>query len=142
MLYIHPVIQVIAVLLTIYALFLGLPRLVSLHLGRKRRFARQRHIRVGELALSLMILGTLGGLIMVRIYWHGWLLTGEHGENGLIMLPFMLFGLISGLYMARSPQRRKALPLIHALNNLLVLILALHQAWEGREVIERFLLGG
>lgn len=139
MLYIHPAIQIIATLLAIYALVLALPRFISLHLGNKRRFARERHIRVGELSLSLMILGAFGGLIMVRIYGNDWLLTGEHGIHGLIMLPFMLFGFISGLYMARSPQRRKVLPLIHGLNNLLVLVLALHQAWEGHEVLEHFL---
>lgn len=142
LLYIHPALQIIAILLTVYALVLGLPRLASLHLGQKRRFARERHIRVGEIALGLMILGTVGGLVMVRIFWRGWLVTGEHGEHGLIMLPFMLFGLISGLYMARSPRPRRLLPLVHALNNLLVLGLALHQAWEGREVIEKFIQGG
>jgi hypothetical protein len=142
MLYIHPAVQVIAILLAFYALLMGLPRFVSLHLGQKRRFARERHVRVGALALGLMTLGALGGLVMVRLYWGGWLLTGEHGLHGLLMLPFMIFGLASGLHLARSPRPRKALPLLHALNNLLVLGLALHQAWEGRLVIEHFVRGG
>lgn len=142
MLYIHPAIQIIAILLAVYALFLGLPRVVSLHLGQKRRFARERHVRVGTLSLVLMILGTIGGLAMARIYWSGWLVTGEHAEHGLLMLPLMLFGLVSGQFMARSPRPRKLLPLLHALNNLALLGLAFHQAWEGRAVIEKFVQGG
>lgn len=141
MLYLHPVAQITATLLCLYALWLGWARLKSLHLGRQTRFQRQRHALAGGMGLGLMTLGVFGGLIMARLYFGGWLLTGEHGVIGLVMLPFMLFGLASGWALYQRPGPRKLLPLLHGLNNLLVLILAVLQIWEGSEVIEHFVTG-
>ncbi len=142
MLYLHPAAQILAMLLMVYALVLAWPRLLTLHLGPKRRFNRQRHILVGETALGLMLAGAVGGAVMVRLYWRGWFLTGDHFWLALAMLPFLLFGLGSGLHMARSPQVRKVLPALHGLNNLVLLALAILQIGEGREVIEHFIRGG
>lgn len=141
MLYLHPLGQITATLLCLYALWLGWARVRTLHLGRKTRFQRQRHLLVGSLGLGLMTLGLLGGLIMARLYFGGWLLTGEHGQVGLVMLPFLLFGLASGWVLYSRPGPRRLLPLLHGVNNILVLALALYQVWEGSEVIAHFVRG-
>jgi hypothetical protein len=135
MLYVHPLIQLAAMALGLYALVLAWPRILSLHLGRSQAFRRPRHILAGELALGIMLAGMAGGLLMVRLFWGQWLLTGVHGKVGLTMLPLLVFGLVSGLYMASSPKPRKALPLAHGLNNLLVLALALAQFMSGRQIL-------
>ncbi len=139
MLYLHPLGQITATLLCLYALWLGWARVRTLHLGRKTRFPRQRHAWVGGLGLGLMTLGVFGGLFMARLYFGAWLRTGEHGLVGLAMLPFLAFGLASGWVLYQRPAPRKRLPLLHGPNNLWVLALALYQFWEGREVIEHFL---
>ena len=131
MLLIHPVLQAIATLLGLYALWLGWARVRSLHLGQKTVFARPRHILMGKIALVLWLLGLIGGLVVVRLFMGGWLVSGLHGPMGLACLPFIAFGLASGIYLERRPAARRVLPLLHGLNNLILLLLALWQAISG-----------
>ncbi len=138
LLYVHPILQLLALALGLWALVLAWPRFVTIHLKSKRIFRRRRHILLGEFCLGGFILGMIGGLAMVRLQGKAWLATGEHAWGGLILLPLALFGLISGLYLAGSPAQRKVLPLLHGLGNLLVLGLAFYQAHTGRQVIANF----
>lgn len=128
---IHPIVQSIAILLAFYAAYLGLPRTLSLHFGKRTRFNRQRHVVLGSLALVILLGGIAGGMIMVGFYFHKPILTGMHGKAALVALPFLLFGLVSGFYMYLKPQPRKALPALHAINNLLVLFFTLMQVYTG-----------
>lgn len=139
LLYLHPVMQFLATLAGVYALLLGWARFRSLHLGAKSAFARGRHALWGAAALVVWILGMLGGIILARLYWGAFFLTGDHAYIGLAMAPFMVFGLASGYHLYRNPARRTWLPLLHGLNNLLVLGLALFQILEGFEVLEEFI---
>ncbi|MGD8564002.1 MAG: hypothetical protein PVG03_15785 [Desulfarculaceae bacterium] len=139
MLYLHPIWQVAATLAAAWALWLGLARLGSLHLGRKAVFRRRWHILAGKAALAGWILGVLGGIAMARLTWHGFFITGAHAYVGLGMLPLMLFGLLSGLYMEKKPALRKVLPLLHGLNNAALLLLALYQFYLGDQVLDQFL---
>ena len=138
MLFIHPVVQLLATFAGAYALFLGWGRFRSLHLGAKAAFYRGRHALAGAFALLLWLGGMLGGIVMARWYWRGFFLTGGHAYVGLAMTPFILFGLITGYYLYRNPARRTRLPLWHGLNNLFLLGLALYQIHEGIEVLEQF----
>jgi hypothetical protein len=95
----------------------------------------------GEIALGLLLGGMIGGITMVYVYWHGFLITGTHGKVALVMAPFVIFGLASGLYMNRKKRERKLLPLVHGLNNLAVLILAVIQIVTGWWVYRAFVLG-
>ena len=137
----HPLIQVVATLLAIYVLGLGLQRFRSLHWHQRVAFKRKAHINFGFATLGLWLAGLFGGLIMVRIWWQGFLITGTHGQTALIMFPLLLFGLFSGLYMDRRKKKRKVLPLLHGLNNLLLLALALYQANTGWWVYSVYVLG-
>lgn len=128
--------------MALWTLALGWRRFRSLHLGQKVRFNRKRHAFLGKLALSAWLMGFFGGVAMARYFWHGYFITGNHAIVGLVMLPLILFGISSGLYLERRPAPRRLLPLLHGLNNLALIALALYQVHEGTEVIEHFVQGG
>jgi hypothetical protein len=142
MAYLHPLLQITAILLGLCALLLSWPRVASLHLGQTRPFQRRRHIIVGSLALLLLLLGFAGGAVMGRLYLHAWLSSGLHALGGLAVLPLALWGLGSGLWLARHPRHRRLLPLLHGLGNLAVLALAVLQAHSGRLLLETLGRGG
>ena len=137
----HPAIQLSATLLAGYVLWLGLRRFQSQHLHKKIAFKWKSHVTLGVMALVLWLAGLIGGLIMVRIWWRGFLITGNHGRTALLMVPLLLFGLISGLYMDRRKKKREVLPLLHGFNNLLLLILALSQIYTGLWVYSTYVVG-
>ena len=141
MLVVHPVIQSCAILLALYVFYLGAQRFRTLHLRQKAVFRWKRHVVLGEIALGLLLGGMIGGITMVYVYWHAFLITGTHGKVALAMATFVIFGLASGLYMYRKKRERKLLPLVHGLNNLAVLILAVIQIVTGWWVYRAFVLG-
>ncbi|MEW5911811.1 MAG: DUF4079 domain-containing protein [Thermodesulfobacteriota bacterium] len=136
LLLVHPVWQVAATLLGLYAAWLGIQRLRSLHLGQNVGFARSRHALAGKLALGGLILGSLGGAVMLLWMLRRWVLVGVHGWLGGVVVILALFGLITGLILQYRPGPRKALPLAHGLVNLLVLALCLVQFYFGSLLLE------
>ena len=132
MLVIHPIIQLSAIMLTLYVFYLGVQRFRSLHLRQKTLFRWNRHVLLG---------GMMGGITMIYLYLHGFLITGVHGKVALVMTTFIIFGGTTGLYMDRNKKKRTALPLIHGLSNLVLLILALTQIVTGWRVYMQFVLG-
>jgi hypothetical protein len=141
MLAVHPVLQIMAFLIALYSLYLGIQRFRFLHLEQKAVFLWKRHVAAGMIGLGIMLFGLVGGAIMVRVYWHAFFITGVHGTVALAMAPLILFGLLSGVYMNSVKRRRKALPLVHGLNNLAVLALAFTQVVTGWSVYRDFVLG-
>lgn len=131
MLYVHPVMQLVATLLAFYVLTLGWKRVQSLHLGLTTSFKRGRHAFLGKVAMGLWLLGLIGGLIIVRVQMGGWMVSDTHGPVAMVALPFLLFGLASGLYLERKPAKRKLLPALHGLCNTTMLGLAVLQAITG-----------
>ena len=142
MLVVHPTVQFLAILLTLYVFYLGLQRFRLLHLHQKVVFRWKRHVALGEVALGVLLAGMLGGMAMVYTYWHRVIMTGIHAKIALMMVPFMIFGLFSGLYMNRKKKQRRILALVHGLNNLAVLVMALSQIVSGSWVYRAFVLGG
>jgi len=142
MLLIHPILQFLSTLIAIYVLFLGINRFRFLHLHQKAVFKWKRHVFIGTASLILLIAGLFGGMTLVYLYWHSLLMTGVHGFTALIMLPLMLFGLISGHFMNRIKKKREIFPLIHGINNLIVIILAAWQIESGWRVYTTYVLGG
>jgi uncharacterized membrane protein len=86
--------------------------------------------------------GIIGGLALVYVYWHGFIITGIHGKIGVLLAPFMIFGFLSGVHMNRKKKNGRLLPLIHGLNNLFVLVLCVSQVVSGLLVYRSFVLGG
>jgi hypothetical protein len=64
-------------------------------------------------------------LAVVYWSWRTVLMTGTHGQIAMLLLPLLVFGLISGIFMHRFKKKRTVLPLIHGLNNLLVILFVL-----------------
>ena len=141
MLFIHPIIQSSAILLSLYVLYLGVQRFRFLHLSKKAVFRWKRHVALGETALGALLAGMVGGMTMVYFYWHGFLITGTHGKVALVMVPFIIFGLASGLHMNRKKTKGRLLPFLHGLNNLALLILAMTQLVSGYRIYTAFVLG-
>jgi len=98
-------------------------------------------VALGEIALGVLLAGMLGGIVMVYISWHELFITGIHGKIALIMAPFIIFGLVSGLYMNHKKRKRRILPFVHGLNNLVALIMAIGQIISGSWVYRVFILG-
>ena len=134
MLVIHPIIQLSAIVLTLYVFYLGVQRFRSVNLHQKTLFRWKRHVLLGKIAMSALLVGMMGGMTMVYLYFHGFLITGIHGKTALVMAVFIIFGGASGLYMNHNKKKRTALPMIHGLSNLVLLILALTQAVTGWRV--------
>ena len=141
MLVIHPIIQLSAVVLTLYVFRLGVQRFRSLHLHHKTLFSWKRHVLLGKIAMLALLGGMIGGMTMVYFYWHGFLITGFHGRTALVMTPFIIFGAASGLYMNHNKKKRTTLPMIHGLSNLVLMILALTQAVTGWRVYMMLVVG-
>jgi hypothetical protein len=98
-------------------------------------------VLLGKIAMLALAGGMMGGMTMVYLYWHGFLITGIHGKIALVMALFIIFGSASGLYMNHNKKKRTALPMIHGLNNFILLIFALTQVITGWRVYVQFVLG-
>ena len=141
MLVIHPIIQLSAIVLTLYVFYLGVQRFRSVHLHQKTLFRWKWHVLLGKIAMLALLGGMMGGMTMVYLYWHGFLITGIHGKIALVIALFIIFGGASGLYMNHNKKKRTALPMIHGLNNLILLIFVLTQVMTGWRVYMQFVLG-
>lgn len=130
-----------AILLALYVFCLGLQRFRFLHLDHKVVFRWKRHVVLGEVTLGVLLAGMVGGMAVVYVYRHGVFVTGIHGQVALVMVPFMIFGLVSGLYMNHKKKQVRILPLIHGLNNLAVLLMAVSQIVSGLGIYRGFVLG-
>lgn len=138
MLFIHPIIQLFSLLLGAYTLYLGLQRTLSLHFSMKVPFHWRRHVIIGTMALLMLAAGMAGGMGIVYGYWRGFLITGAHGRIALAAIPFILLGLGTGVYMSRVKKGRRVLPLIHGINNLILMILGIAQIVTGWSVYVNF----
>ena len=141
MLSFHPIIQMSATVLCLYVLVLGAARFRRLHLKQKIIFKWQHHVKLGTTALLILLFGDFFGLLMVKISWHGFLITGNHGRRLFFILPLILAGLLSGWYMHKRKKKRVILPLIHGSVNVLLVVLLLFQAFSGWQVYNAYVLG-
>lgn len=137
----HPAIQLCAVLLSLYVLWLGLKRFAALHFNIRVSFKWQRHVMLGSLVLIVLLGGASGGMTMVYLNWKGFLITGTHGRIAMAIVPLILFGLGSGIYMHRNRAKRKILPLLHGICNTLIVLLSLSQIYTGIMIYRMFVLG-
>ena len=140
MMWIHPALQGLGLLLSIYVLYLGYARFLVLHRGVKGVFAWKRHVALGLVAMAIWPAGLALGGGMAWWNWHTVMITGRHYQVSLIMLPPLLFGLASGYVMDKHKKKRGALPLAHAINNALLVLLAVVQLITGIGVIRDFIL--
>lgn len=140
MLWIHPIWQASATIVAVYAFFLGFSRFRASHLKHKTKFNWKRHVRFGTVALTAWLIGMAGGLAMVALNFPTIFITGTHAKVGAAMGVLVVIGLSSGVYMNKFKKKRRLLPLIHGVNNFILLLLAFSQAWTGRRFLAFFML--
>jgi hypothetical protein len=140
MLWIHPVLQCIGLLLSFYVLYLGYARFLVLHRGMKGVFAWKRHVALGLTVMAIWPAGFALGGGMAWWRWHIVMITGWHYQVALIMVPLLIFGLASGYVMDKHKKKRNALPLAHAINNAVLVLLAVCQLISGIGVIRSLVL--
>jgi hypothetical protein len=140
--WIHPILQTLAVLVSLYVLYLGFVRFRFAHLGHKGIiFQWKRHVAQGSAVMTVWALAFVIGLGAAWSNWHVLGITERHYQVGLLMLPLIAFGLGSGLLMDRVKARRAVLPLAHGIANALLVLLALMQLYTGIQVLRDMVMG-
>lgn len=141
LLWIHPLIQTLCLLLAVWVLHMGIRRFRAQHMGVKVMFPWKQHVFWGKIVHVTWVLGMLLGLFMAWYAWGDINLTGPHFLVGVTMIPFLAVGLITGLMLQKPKGKRTALALVHGISNLVLFALAIYQAISSIEVIVLFLLG-
>lgn len=140
--WIHPVLQTLAVLVSLYVLYLGFVRFRFAHLGHKGIiFQWKRHVVQGIAVMTVWALAFVIGLGAAWANWHVLGITELHYNVGLAMLPLIAFGLGSGFLMDRVKAKRTALPLAHGIVNTLLVLMALCQLYTGIAVLRDMVMG-
>ncbi len=141
MLWIHPLVALVACAAAAYVLHLGFVRFQAQHLGRKGvQFLWKRHVTLGNAAVAAWTASLLLGLGGAWYGWNAVLITGQHHVVALVMAPLMLFGYLSGRIMDKTKKRRRLLPLAHGACNALLVLLTVLQGVSGFQLAAAFLL--
>ena len=140
LLWIHPIAQALTALLALYVLTLGLSRFASRHLGKHTVFKWNRHVMLGKVVVAVWALGALGGLTVTYLT-YGKIFTGSlHFRIGMIMFPVLLITYLTGRRLDRRRDQSNILPVVHLVNNVILLILAAIQVYTGLGIVQNALL--
>ena len=140
MLWIHPLLQLVATGLALYVLSLGWVRFQVNHLGKKGKFMWMEHVKFGKYAHILWMAGLVLGQFAVSQKWGNNGITGNHYWIGQLMMPCIAAGYITGVMMDRDKKKRLYMPLVHGVFNTVAVLLALAEVVTGAVVIRDFLL--
>lgn len=135
--WLHPLMQVIAVLIGLWAMWQGWKR-VAMQRGKKIIFPWRQHVRLGALALILWTLGALGFYVTLDLFGSTHI-TGLHADLAWYIILLSLFGLATGYVMDRYKKKRKWLPIVHGVANVVLLALVLMECWTGYGLLGQFL---
>jgi hypothetical protein len=140
LLWIHPIVQGLVAVLALYVLWLGLKRFASRHLNMAADFPWKRHVTLGKVVVAVWALGGLGGLAMTYLSFGRIFPESFHFRNAVAILVLLAVTWFTGTRMDRRRGQSNALPLIHAANNVILLILAALQAASGIGIVQSALL--
>lgn len=140
MMWVHPFIQSMAMVLAVWVLYMGIRRFLFQHMKIKISFNWKLHVLLGKTVHGLWLFGFMLGLFMAWYSWGSINLTDDHFLVGVTMVPFILISLATGLLLEKPKGKRLSLALTHGICNLFVFVLACYQIWSAIEVIELFLL--
>ena len=135
LLYVHPALMFLTLLLMLYVLGLGYTRFAAKHMGAKTTFAWSRHALLGQIALLLTLAGMIGGLLVTWSF-SGGVLHGPHGEVAVYALaPLVVVNYIIGLILHKKKKQRTGLPLLHAFLGVAIVCLFIFQAVSGAKML-------
>jgi hypothetical protein len=140
--FVHPVLMWVLLALSGYGLYLGIKakKLRTATTAEERKpliqgqFA-QRHLKIGQIILAVMVLGTLGGMAVTYLN-NGKLFVGPHLLVGLGMTT--LVAIAASLTTAMQKGNLVARK-VHVGLNMTVLTLFLWQAFTGLQIVQKIL---
>ena len=135
--WIHPIMEAIATLLGIWAMWQGWQR-VRMNRGIKVLFPWAQHVRIGIWAHILWICGGLGFYVTHSMFGMTHM-TGTHAEVAWPVMGLSAFALVTGIIMNKYKKRRKVLPIIHGVANAILLALVFVECWTGIQLLPDFL---
>ncbi|MGF1540230.1 MAG: DUF4079 domain-containing protein [Pleurocapsa sp.] len=137
----HPIIMWVLLGLTVYALYLGMQIRKTRSADKdtrkeliKKNF-NQRHHQIGSILLSLMILGSLGGMAVTYIN-NGKLFVGPHLLVGLVMTGIIAVAAALVPYMQKGNDLARV---THISLNIVLLGLFGWQAVSGMQIVQKIL---
>ena len=140
LLWIHPIVQALTALLALYVLRLGLSRFASRHLGKTTVFQWNRHVMLGKVVAAVWALGAIGGMSVTYLTYGKLFTESLHFKIGIIVLPVLLITFLTGTRLNRRRNQSNILPVVHLVNNILLLILAGTQVATGLGIVRIALL--
>jgi len=140
LLWIHPIAQALTAFLALYVLRLGLSRFASRHLGKRTVFQWNRHVMLGKVVVAVWALGALGGLSVTYLTYGKLFTESLHFKIGIIMPLVLLVTWLTGTRLDRRRDQSNILPVVHLVNNVLLLTLAAIQVVTGFGIVQRVLL--
>ena len=140
LLWIHPIVQALTALLALYVLRLGLSRFASRHLGKTTVFQWDRHVMLGKVVAAVWALGAIGGMSVTYLTYGKLFTESLHFKIGIIVLPVLLITFLTGTRLNRRRNQSNILPVVHLVNNILLLILAGTQVVTGLHIVRVALL--
>ena len=140
LLWIHPIVQALTALLALYVLRLGLSRFASRHLGKTTVFQWNRHVMLGRVVVAVWALGAIGGLTMTYLTYGKLYTESLHFKIGIAILLVLLITFHTGTRLNRRRNQSNILPVVHLVNNILLLILAGTQVVTGLHIVRVALL--
>ena len=140
LLWIHPIVQALTALLALYVLRLGLSRFASRHLGKTTVFQWNRHVMLGRVVVAVWALGAIGGLTVTYLTYGKLYTESLHFKIGIAILLVLLITFHTGTRLNRRRNQSNILPVVHLVNNILLLILAGTQVVTGLHIVRVALL--
>lgn len=140
MMWIHPLIQIVATIAGFTAMYWGFRRFLTVHMKQKLVFPWRRHVLWGTIGLGLWGIGLGLGLVFADAGWGAIMITDIHYKIGFAVAPLCITAFVTGWIMDRHKQKRTVLNVFHGLNNLLLCSLIGVQIVTGVWVIKVFLM--
>ncbi len=136
-LWVHPAMQSLAVLIGLLAMWQGWKRIEMLW-GRKVIFPWRTHVRLGTVGLLLWTAGAFGFYVTHSLFGATHI-TGIHATLAWPIIVLSILGLITGGIMNKYKKKRFWLPLIHGVGNTILMILVLYECWTGIDLYDAFM---
>lgn len=135
----HPLLQLCVTVIGFIALYWGWKRFQMKHLKKRVMFPWKKHVFWGTVALAIWILGLGLGLAFAQLGWGSMLITEIHYIVAFAMAPLCIIGYVTGYILDKYKKKRTVLPIVHAVNNIVLCVLASVQVYTGVMVIRLFM---